>query len=151
MAFENIFIGLEEGGGDYISVSTLCMYICTMSIMPLQGVVCDMGPKNRSLKNEFKITIDQPFFLHPETQDEKVVWLFDTPHLVKLMRMHFMRDGLTLKSGLKVDGKLLWNIYSKAKADHGLHAGFHLTDHHFTSKAADLQNVSQAAQVTDGF
>ncbi len=108
-----------------------------------------MGPKNRSLKNEFEVTIEQPFFNHPhpELQGEKVVWFFDTPHLVKLMRVHFMRDGLTLKCGLRIDGKLLWDIYSKAKADCGLHAGFHLTDQHFTSKAADLQNVSRAAQV----
>jgi len=38
----------------------------------MRGVVSDMGPTNRKLWNELDISIEKPYFIHPESETKRV-------------------------------------------------------------------------------
>ena len=65
------------------------------------AVASDLGGGNRALWNEMGITESQPFFKHPCHKNINVYVFSDTPHLIKLLRNHF------LDSGFHLDNKLL--------------------------------------------
>lgn len=56
----------------------------------VRGIVSDMGPTNRKLWNELDSSVENPNFLHPDTT--KRIHIFaDVPHLLKLIRNHFVK------------------------------------------------------------
>lgn len=55
----------------------------------VRGIVSDMGPTNRKLWNELNTGIENPNFIHPKTL-KKVHVFADVPHLLKLIRNHFL-------------------------------------------------------------
>ena len=65
-------------------------------------VVCDQGPKNRSLINasNLNVTPNVPFFPHPSNQDVKVHFSFDTIHLCKSLASHVRDDYCMLNENV---------------------------------------------------
>lgn len=60
------------------------------------AIVSDLGGGNRDLWSQLKITEEAPYFVNP-CEGNKIVYIFsDTPHLVKLLRNHFLDSGIWL-------------------------------------------------------
>ncbi|XP_050497997.1 transposable element P transposase isoform X1 [Diabrotica virgifera virgifera] len=56
------------------------------------AMVCDLGGGNRALHNELEITESKPYFKNPHN-GENVYVFADVPHLLKLIRNHFVDEG----------------------------------------------------------
>jgi len=56
----------------------------------VRGVVSYMGQTNRKLWNELDSSIEKPYFIHPESETKRVHIFADVPHLLKLIRNHFV-------------------------------------------------------------
>lgn len=72
-------------------------------------VVCctsDCGGGNVGLWKELSIGIDEPFFFHPITK-EKIFYVPDVPHLLKLLRNWLLDGGFILHDGTVVNAKPL--------------------------------------------
>ncbi len=110
------------------------------------STTCDMGPSNRGLAKSLGVSKDQPYFLPPEHQDKPVFFLYDTPHLLKLIRLHLLDKGFILKSGTTITKNMLVAIHSAIKGN-DITAGHHLTDAHIHVKRQDQQSVKKAARV----
>ena len=105
----------------------------------------DMGPTNVSLANSLKINPENPFFPHPCREGEKIWYFYDIPHLLKLIRNHFIDDGFILPSG-KIISKLdMINLLGKLGKE--VTIAFKLTDRHVYCQQADRQKVRLAAQL----
>lgn len=107
------------------------------------AMVSDLGGGNRGLWNELKVNENNNYFLNPVTQ--KKLYVFgDAPHLVKLVRNHF------LDSGFSVDG----NILSKCaflelmqQTASSLNIAYKVTERHLNVKNAERQKVKLATQL----
>ncbi len=107
---------------------------------------CDMGPKNRGLAKELGITMDQPYVEHPDHPGKPVFWLFDVPHLLKLLRLHFLNSGFKLRSGTVINKEMLLKVHSAIR-DNDITAGHHLTEADIHVRRQDLQSVKRAVKV----
>lgn len=59
--------------------------------------VSDLGPENQTLWRSIGISPQTLYFKHP-SDEEKIVCVFaDVPHLLKLLRNHFVDNGVVLK------------------------------------------------------
>lgn len=63
------------------------------------AVVSDMAPGNRKMWKLLEVSEEKPYFENPHDKSKKIYVFSDTPHLIKLIRNHF------LDSGFKVDDK----------------------------------------------
>lgn len=63
------------------------------------GVVSDMGGFNQAVWKQLNITPDISFFLNPFDDKRKVYYFADIPHLIKLMRNHFVDSGFLVENG----------------------------------------------------
>ncbi len=107
---------------------------------------CDMGPCNRGLAKQLGVTKDKPYVDHPDHPEVRVYWHYDVPHLLKLLRLHFLEKGFRLQSGTVVNKAMLVKVYSATK-NNDITAGHHLTEGHLNVQRQDLQSVRKAAQV----
>ena len=107
---------------------------------------CDMGPANRGLAKSLGVTRDKPFVDHPDHPGVKVWWLYDPPHLLKLLRLHFLKSGFRLQSGTVINRDMLLAIHA-ATRNSDITAGHHLTEGHIYVQRQDQQSVKKAAQV----
>ena len=92
-------------------------------------VVCDQGPKNRSLANEknFNITPEKPFLPHPCIEDEKFYFTYDFLHLFKSTAAHVRHDEVKLPCGTIFTVKDLQYLINLADSKgFELSAAFHL-------------------------
>ncbi|KAL1517342.1 hypothetical protein ABEB36_001117 [Hypothenemus hampei] len=62
---------------------------------PIVAVVSDLGGGNRSLHNELDISINKTWFTNP-SNGHKICVFADVPHLIKLIRNHFVDDGFII-------------------------------------------------------
>ena len=114
----------------------------------VRAVTCDKGPRNVAVAKEYGVNPKKPYFPHPTLPGKDIVWCWDIPHMVKLLRTHFLKTGFKLRNGQFISGAKLYGVYTKAAKNRGqLRIGFHLTEKHFTAQNADLQNVSKAVQL----
>ena len=79
--FRNIIRKIQAAGYHVINVST------------------DMHQGNQGLARKLGVTIEEPYFPNPSAnrQGEKIYWMYDAPHLLKLMRNWLIDDGFHLK------------------------------------------------------
>ena len=104
-----------------------------------------MGPTNVAVANSLGITLDKPFFPHPCQTGEKIWWFHDVPHLLKLIRNHFLDDGFVLPSGTIVSKQDMTNLLDKLGPE--VTIAFKLTDRHVLCQQAERQKVRLAAQL----
>lgn len=64
------------------------------------GMVSDLGGGNRSLHNQLQITTSKTWFSNP-SNGHKVCVFADVPHLMKLLRNHFVDHGFLI-NGKKI-------------------------------------------------
>ncbi len=65
----------------------------------VHATVCDMGSSNYSLLNKLGISEDVNTFLNPCDHSRKVHVFLDAPHLIKLVRNHFLDSGFQTDNG----------------------------------------------------
>ncbi|KAL1493601.1 hypothetical protein ABEB36_009302 [Hypothenemus hampei] len=72
-----------------------------------QVVACvsDLGGGNRGFFRGLNVTPEQPFFINPANK-EKVFVIADVPHLIKLIRNHFVDKDATCSSDLRMTYKI---------------------------------------------
>lgn len=80
------------------------------------SVVMDMGGGNRGLWKEYRIDENKPYLEHPNDSNRKVFMFADAPHLAKLLRNHFIDDGI-LSNGKKLTAAPLFELLQKDKED----------------------------------
>ena len=79
--FRNIIRKVQAAGYHVITVST------------------DMHQGNQGLARKLGVTTENPYFPNPSVSrsGESIYWLYDAPHLLKLMRNWLLDDGFRLK------------------------------------------------------
>ena len=115
------------------------------------AVCCDMGSKNVSVRNELGVSIDTPWFKHPSPKrpDARIFWLHDVPHLLKLIRNHFLSQGFVLETGTKIGKPELQRLLDKviATEDCQFSPAKKLTQGHLDVKEQDKQRVHTATEL----
>lgn len=70
------------------------------------AIVSDMGGTNQKLWKDLGIALSKTFFDHPSRDGQKI-WIFaDVPHMIKLLRNHFLDQGLLI-NGIHPFGKTM--------------------------------------------
>lgn len=112
---------------------------------PVVATVNDMGSSNMALWNSLKVSTETPYFTNPAVSSRKVHVLADVPHLMKLMRNHFLDDGFVMQDGKLVDSSCVREVIERSKAD--LKTTYHLSNKHIEVSGAQRMNVKLAVQL----
>ncbi|KAH8354301.1 hypothetical protein KR084_006260, partial [Drosophila pseudotakahashii] len=109
------------------------------------GIVSDMGTGNHKLWRSLRVSPEKSWFEHPADSAMKVFVFADVPHLVKLIRNHF------LDSGLVIDGKVLTQQSVRQVMHHAsssdLSIMWKVTDDHLNVRSAGRQKVELATHL----
>ncbi|GBP01970.1 Transposable element P transposase [Eumeta japonica] len=101
---------------------------------PVVVVVCDMGPSNSKLWTDLGVTIDKPWFTSPACVDDKVFVFSDVPHLLKLIRNHFLDSGFVINNTVLSSRTIVDLLALTSKSD--LSITYKITDEHLTVRGA---------------
>lgn len=74
------------------------------------AVVCDMAPTNVRTRKSLGIAPEKPFFQNPDIHAEKVWFLHDIPHALKLLRNHFLDEGLVFANGVECCAEIITEL-----------------------------------------
>lgn len=106
------------------------------------ALISDMGSNNLQMVKKFDISDDSPFF---NVNDQKVVYLPDTPHIVKAIR------NMLLKYNFVFEGKIIsWEyikMFYESDKTYKTRAAPKLTDCHINPTNFNKMKVKYAAQV----
>jgi len=72
---------------------------------PIVSIVSDLGGGNRGLHKELGISLEQTWFINP-VNNEKIYVFADVPHLIKLIRNHFLDQGFIL-NGIEINKDII--------------------------------------------
>lgn len=112
------------------------------------GMTCDLGPSNQNLIKQLKSNImeneDETYFEHPCDENVKIHVFVDAPHLMKLLRNHFLDSGLHV-DGHFVTSAALERLLQINSGD--LKIAFKLSRIHLDVKGTQRQNVKLATQI----
>lgn len=108
------------------------------------GVVCDLGGGNRGLWKSLNVSEENSHFTNPVT-GENIYVFGDAPHLIKLLRNHFLDSGFLLEGKLITKLPFL-ELMDKTK-DCDLNIAYKITDRHMNVKGAERQKVKLATQL----
>ncbi len=107
-----------------------------------EGIVSDLGFTNQSLWKELEIQPGRTSFAF---KNRFIKVFADIPHMLKLLRNHFLDSGLVLPSGTRFVKEDLRRIMD---VDNGeLRLQHKVKDIHFTCHHSQRQNVALAAQL----
>jgi len=112
--------------------------------MIVVGTTCDLGATNRKFLNEMQISPEHSFWTHPQL-NTPIFFFADIPHMLKLMRNHFLDTGFVLENGTTVTKEALFHLIQKEDTD--LKCCFKLTLGHLTVFGVERQRVRLAAQL----
>ncbi|CAI6358447.1 unnamed protein product [Macrosiphum euphorbiae] len=103
-----------------------------------------MGPTNIRLWKSLGITPTKTSFSHPISG--KPIYMFaDVPHLMKLVRNHFIDSGFVLPNNKYIGKQVIQEVVSLNKVD--LSCVYKVTDRHLNAIGSQRQNVKLATQV----
>lgn len=103
------------------------------------AVACDMGGKNAKVWKELCVTKDKTFFYNPLNSTRKV-WVFcDVPHLLKLLRNHFLDEGLILSDGAAFQKNIIEDLLMKTQTG-DLSITHHINEAHLNVTGRSRQN-----------
>lgn len=108
------------------------------------AVVSDMGPTNVSLWRELSISENQPFIFHPCNPMKKIFFFADIPHMIKLLRNHFIDTGFVL-NGKIINVEPVKKLLGLEKDD--LKICFKISNKHLEVRRSDRQKVKFATQL----
>nr|AAK54378.1 repressor [Drosophila subsilvestris] len=112
---------------------------------PVVAIVSDLGAGNQSLWRELGISETKPWFSHPADEDLKIFVFSDTPHLVKLIRNHYVDSGLVINGNRLTKTTVQQTISHCAKSDESIL--FKITDNHINIDSLDKQKIKLATQL----
>lgn len=75
---------------------------------PIVAVVSDLGGGNRGLHKELEINTMKTWFINPVTH-QKIFMFADVPHLIKLLRNHFVDEGFLI-NGLEINREIIERV-----------------------------------------
>lgn len=105
-------------------------------------IISDMGANNIQLKNLLSVTPETPYFI---LDDQKIFFMFDTPHLLKALR------NMLMKYNFLIDGNIVSWIYLKKLYDldkeYPIRGAPKLTDSHISPNNFEKMKVKYASQV----
>lgn len=109
------------------------------------GAVCDLGPTNRALRKKLEITESKPFF--HSNKGNPIFMFADPPHLLKLLRHHFLAGMQYSKDGIvkSITKDAVIQLLKKQITDKKL--AHKLTWDHLDVAGLKAQNVLKAAQL----
>lgn len=84
------------------------------------------------------------FFLHPENENLKIHVFADAPHLIKLLRNHFLDHDFT-SDGVTIDRTCLEKLLKASNSD--LKMAYKLSRYHLDVKGTERQKVWPAVQI----
>ncbi len=96
---------------------------------------------------EFGLCDMKSLFPNPVFQDRNIWVFYDMPHLLKLLRNHFLDSGLTLADGTIINKQIIEQLLDKD--GHELKINFHLTPQHLSVSGRNRPNVRIAAQFSN--
>lgn len=113
---------------------------------PVVGIVSDMGGSNQGVWRELNITPDSPYFVNPYDQNRNVYYFADVPHLIKLLRNHFIDDRLEVVDMGVIEKKIIEDLLL-LESKNELKIAHKLSHHHLTVKGSQRQRVWPATQL----
>lgn len=106
------------------------------------GIVSDMGTNNIQMSKLLGVTSECPYFYH---EDNKIVYLFDTPHLLKSVRNNL------LKHRFEIDGNIVsWEFierFYQHDQKYSVRAAPKLTESHIKPNSFEKMKVRYASQI----
>lgn len=111
------------------------------------GVVCDLGPKNKEVFKSLEVGLDDPTkcsFPHPCDSYLEVFSFFDGPHLLKLLRNHFLDDIITIDD--KIITKVILEQLLKINSPE-INTCHKFQQYHLDVQGPERQKVKPAAQL----
>ncbi len=107
---------------------------------------CDMGTKNQGLVKKLGIDVDTTGFANPGRDGAFIYWLYDMPHLLKLMRNAVLDKGFVLENGFEF-GIKEFEALMNALDQHEISIAPKLSWSHIHVNGQDRQRVRLAAQL----
>jgi len=114
-----------------------CLYDVDYTV----AITSDMGPGNMALWAELEIGIapKNSFFQHPCNVDLKVYVFADAPHLLKLLRNHFLDEGFNIDDRL-IDKKCIQKVLAINVKD--LKVAFAISQYYLDVKESERKTES---------
>ena len=109
------------------------------------AIVSDMGSTNQGLWKEMGITIAKCWFQSPVDISEKIFVFADVPHLIKLLRNHFLDTGFILQN-VHINSEPLIEMMQLTSSSE-VSILYKITDTHLNVKNAARQKVKLATQL----
>ena len=87
---------------------------CFQAEIKISATVCDMDGVNRRALSILGATMEHPYI---NLQDNEIVTLFDTPHLLKCFRNLFLKYNIECETNISSDGNIargtiIFSIYN---------------------------------------
>lgn len=110
------------------------------------AMVCDLGGSNRGLLTDLGISVMKSWFPNPAAPHKNIYFFADVPHLLKLLRNHFIDSGLIV-DGKEVNKSVIEEVISCTNAKSDLSIAYKISVDNLTVKDARRQNVKLAAKL----
>ncbi|CAI6359962.1 unnamed protein product [Macrosiphum euphorbiae] len=122
------------------------LYECGFIVV---AMVSDLGSTNRKLQKQLEVCPSNPSFPYPSIPDGKVFVFCDVPHLIKLVRNHFIDQDFILADGRYIDKTPLEKLVELQTQNHlkGLKTGWKLNSSILQVKGNERQCVKSATKL----
>lgn len=110
------------------------------------AVTCNLGPRNKQVWKSLNVDLNEPekcSFPHPCDNNLKIFTFFDVPHMLKLLRNHFLDDGCLI-DGKTIDKTILEQILLNNSPE--INTCHKLQQYHLDVQGSERQKVRPAAQ-----
>lgn len=108
------------------------------------AIISDLGPTNTAVRRDLNISEEKPYFIHPSDKLKKIFVFADVPHLIKLLRNHFVDSGFIYKDKV-ITTRPIAEIIQVEKSD--LKISFKVNSTHLEVAQASRQKVKFATQL----
>ncbi|CAH1284744.1 unnamed protein product [Diabrotica balteata] len=116
------------------------------------AIISDLGSNNWKFANNMNITPENPYFIFKQNfqEDKKIIFMFDTPHLIKLARNNLLKNHFVFTNEANIKKTTSWE-HIKAFYVHDIkyanRAAPKLTEAHINPNAFQKMKVKLASQV----
>lgn len=111
------------------------------------ATVCDLGGSNQGLLRELNITVQTPFFINPSNDSKKIYMFADVPHLMKLIRNHFVDNNGFEIDGEVIDKNIIEELISKTNQKSDLSIAYKISAANLNVRGAERQKVKLATKL----
>lgn len=112
---------------------------------PVVAMVSDMSSTNLALWKSLNVDTTTTHFTNPTDPNREVHVFADVPHLIKLVRNHFLDNGFVTTDGKVIDSTCVRELIIRSKAD--FKVTHKLSEKHIEVKGPQRMKVKLAAQL----